>query len=159
MYAKVWTFALMLSMFAAPIAGWTQVTAEHPLDIEAEQVNLAFKKKTATFTGNVRIQQGDFTLTADKLTVFQTRKNDVDRVVAVGNVLVVRGEEKATGKTATYTPKTETLKLEGGVTLQRGQSTMRGDTLLYSLKDGTLKMKTNKGQKVRAQVSPEDLQQ
>ncbi|MFZ2620505.1 MAG: lipopolysaccharide transport periplasmic protein LptA [Alphaproteobacteria bacterium] len=129
-----------------------------PLDITANQLEVNFTNKLATFSGAVQAVRGEMTLHADTLTLTQTANNDVKEVKAIGHVTLIRADQTATGNTATYTPATQLLELQGNVTLTRGGNTMAGDHLRYDMAKGTMKLTNTSGTRVKAVVEAETLE-
>ncbi|MDD9912976.1 MAG: lipopolysaccharide transport periplasmic protein LptA [Alphaproteobacteria bacterium] len=151
-----WTLRLASAMLAFTVTTWAEEPL--PLDIEANQMVMAFDDQNAVFSGNVSIKQGDITLLCETLTLQQGEDGSLAEVIATNNVRLTRGTETASGNKATYLPNTQMLVLKGNVTLQRGSSTLKGETLHYNLADGTLKIQNGaQGQRVRANLKPEDM--
>ena len=77
--------------------------------------NLVFenKKKLATFYDNVRISKGKSTVFADKLSVpFDSKLENMEQIIASGNVLASDGEKNAKGETLTWDSEKEIAILE-----------------------------------------------
>jgi len=71
------------------------------------------KRKLATFHDNVRISRGKSTVFADKLTVpFDSKLENLEQVIASGNVLASDGVKNAKGETLTWDSEKETAILE-----------------------------------------------
>jgi lipopolysaccharide export system protein LptA len=128
-------------------------TAHAETTIESDALTVLQKENTATFTGNVRAVQPDFTLTASTLTAKYGNKG-VETLTASGNVVITRqgGEaETARGDTAVYTPRTKTLVMTGGtVTLTHGANTLAGNRLEYNMATGKANLVNTGAKRVRA---------
>jgi LPS export ABC transporter protein LptC/lipopolysaccharide transport protein LptA len=71
------------------------------------------KKKLATFHDNVRISRGKSTVFSDKLTIpFDSKLENLEQVIASGNVLASDGEKNAKGETLTWDSEKEIAILE-----------------------------------------------
>ncbi len=71
------------------------------------------QKKLATFYDNVRISRGKSTVFADKLTIpFDSKLENLEQVIASGNVLASDGEKNAKGETLTWDSEKEIAILE-----------------------------------------------
>lgn len=143
---------LMLPAHAASVAGGA------PVDITSTQLDVDQSGKTATFSGNVVVTQGTFTLAAPKVVAdYSGQGSDIKTIQATGGVTITRsGEgvtEKAVGTTATYTPGARQLVLSGAVTLVRGPSQLSGDKLVYDMATGNARV-TNSGGPVKARFVP-----
>ncbi|WP_421869407.1 lipopolysaccharide transport periplasmic protein LptA [Motiliproteus sp.] len=57
---------------------------EQPINIAADSAELDDGKRTAIYTGAVKLVQGTLELEADKLTLYANDKGDINRIVATG---------------------------------------------------------------------------
>lgn len=141
--------AFPLLLLAALIA----FPAHAETTIESDALTIQQKKNTATFTGNVRATQPDFTLTAATLTAAYGQ-GGIQTLTADGNVIITRqgGEgETARGDTAVYTPATKVLIMTGSrVTLTHGANTLAGNRLEYNLATGKANLTNTGTKRVRA---------
>lgn len=154
----------ILILIAAALAAaptWAEgLAAGGPVDIESAQLEVQHAKGQATFSGNVKVTQGNLTLTAPKLDVAYGAggSGDITEMQASGGVTLTRGggavAEKATGNTATYNPQTQQIVMTGDVTLTRGPSTLSGDKLVYDVASGTARVTSSNGP-VKARFIPQ----
>jgi lipopolysaccharide export system protein LptA len=148
-----------------------------PIQIEAASLEMRDKKKEATFSGNVKVVQGDTTMTSEKLVVFyesssvpgapHTNTNGVaktaplqsatpgpggsssiKRLEARGNVRVTQKDQVVTGETAVFNAQTNLITMLGGVLLTQCKSVLRGDRLLVDMTTGVSRVESDSG-KVR----------
>ena len=146
--------AFMLAMSAATAAsaqgkmsgvpnamqGFSQ-NRDQPIQIEAATLEMRDKKKEATFAGNVKVVQGDTTMTSKSLDVFYEDKSSqpaapakgakgaapmksatpgpggassIKRLEAKGNVVVTQKDQVVTGETAIFDTKTNLITMIGG---------------------------------------------
>ena len=83
------------------------ITSDGPMEID--QVS-----SLATFEDNVVAVQEDRTLKADRMEIyFDTKMNQIDRMVCIGNVSIVQGENQSYAQRAVYTAKEQKLTLTG----------------------------------------------
>jgi lipopolysaccharide export system protein LptA len=134
-----------------------------PVDISADRLDVDQDKQEATFSGNVKVEQGGLLLNADTLTVYYNARNTggrdmaqaVRRIVADGQaVTVVYGQDTATGKQAVYDVQQASVELTGGVVLVRGGNTLKGDRLVFNLTTGKVSLLSSGSERVRAQFTP-----
>src|SRR5690348_11964020 len=118
-----------------------------PVQIEAATLEVQDKNKTATFSGNVRVVQGDTTMRCRSLVVFygqevgigeaaagassgSTAKStiggtksaqNIRRIEARGAVTVLTKDQSASGDLGIYYLKTKTITLSGNVVVSQGQ--------------------------------------
>lgn len=112
------------------------VSRDAPIDIEADRAEL--QETISTYSGNVRVVQGDVEMTGDVLTV---RRNADDNFILtlsgqparISQAVEMNGQQPITG-TATridYTSGNETLELKGNATIYRGNEKIAGGDILY----------------------------
>lgn len=133
------------SMQGVPNAmqGFSQ-NRDQPIQIEAASLEMRDKKKEATFSGNVKVVQGDTTMTSKTLVVFYESNSDkqaapqptaakgakaapmqsatpgpggassIKRLEARGNVVVTQKDQVVTGETAVFDTKTNLITMLGG---------------------------------------------
>jgi lipopolysaccharide export system protein LptA len=125
-----------------------------PVHIEAEQLEVHDKDKTATFTGKVVVTQGDTIMRCKTLTVFYVgppEKNagpkpaatvsasgdqKIKKLEAHGDVVVNQNDQIATGDTALFDMDTNVITMTGGVVLTQGQNVLRGSKLVVDMASG-----------------------
>ncbi|UWU92655.1 LptA/OstA family protein [Bradyrhizobium sp. CB1015] len=117
---------------------------DQPIQIEAASLEMRDKKKEATFAGNVKVVQGDTTMTSKTLVVFYESgggdkpatpqpaakgaksapmqsaqpgpggSSSIKRLEARGNVVVTQKDQVVTGDTAVFDTKTNLITMLGG---------------------------------------------
>ena len=121
-----------------------------PVKIEANALEVRDKDKTAVFTGNVVVQQGDTQMRCKELTVHYeggalptqpanaqpVAPQQLRRLVANGGVIVTTKDQRATGNIGIYDARANTMTLSGNVVLLQGPNLMRGDRLVVDLTSG-----------------------
>lgn len=146
---------------APPTAfGGMQINRDKPIQINATTLEVRDKEKKATFIGNVVVVQGDTTLKCKLLDVFYDQDNAGDakapksgppaaggqqqirRLEAKGGVVVIQKEQTATGDTAIYELKTNSVVLTGNATVTQGQNVIRGDRIEVDLLTGVTQVKS-----------------
>ena len=131
-----------------------------PVTVSATQLDVDDKAKTATFTGEVRAQQADFTITAQELIASyvgsvglanaspdQAQKSlpaQLSTIVARKKVEVnsAKGGQKAIGDWARFDVKANTATLGGDVTMIQGRNVVKGTKLLIDMNTGQSTIKT-----------------
>lgn len=141
-----------------------------PIQIEADQLEVREKDKTAVFTGNVSVRQDDATLRTQRLVVFYTGEGgslaggtggtgggapqqNISRLEATGKVLVTSRDQTATGDQANFDVQARKLELSGNVTLTQGKNVLRGGKLLVNLATGEARM-VSSAQRVQMLLVP-----
>jgi lipopolysaccharide export system protein LptA len=182
------TFALALmaasaaaaqsSMQGVPNAmqGFSQ-NRDQPIQIEAASLEVRDKKKEATFSGNVKVVQGDTTMTSKSLVVFYEGgsasdappagqkaaksapmqsatpgpggSSSIKRLEAKGSVMVTQKDQVVTGDRAVFDTKANLITMLGGVVLTQCKNVLRGDRLLVDMTTGVSRVESDGG-KVQA---------
>ncbi|MFH1475955.1 MAG: LptA/OstA family protein [Verrucomicrobiota bacterium] len=97
--------------------------------ITSTRLNFDQQKRTALFEGNVVVTDREIKILSDRLEVFFTEDNKVDRIEADGRVTIIRNDLKATGAKAAYDMQTGKLQLTGNPCIQRDQDKLTGETV------------------------------
>jgi lipopolysaccharide export system protein LptA len=147
---------------------------DQPIQIEAASLEMRDKKKEATFTGNVKVVQGDTTMTSKILVVFYDNaastppagapapaaaakapiksatpgpggSSSIKRLEAKGNVVVTQKDQIVTGETAVFDTKTNLVTMLGGVILTQGKNVLRGDRLVVDMTTGVSRVESDSG--------------
>jgi lipopolysaccharide export system protein LptA len=147
---------------------------DQPIQIEAATLEMRDKKKEATFSGNVKVVQGDTTMTSKTLVVFydstpapapapasnsKTAKpapmqsaspgpggsSSIRRLEAKGNVVVTQKDQVVTGETAVFDTKTNLITMLGGIVLTQGKNVLRGDRLMVDMTTGVSRVESESG--------------
>jgi lipopolysaccharide export system protein LptA len=166
------------SMQGVPNAmqGFTQ-NRDQPIQIEAARLEVRDKKQQATFMGNVKVVQGDTTMTSKTLDVFYESKDEgkapapagktaaknasmqqanpgptgsssIKRLEAKGNVVVTQKDQVVTGESAVFDTKANLITMLGGVVLTQCQNVMKGDRLTVDMTTGVSRVDSDSGKVV-----------
>lgn len=145
---------------------------DKPIQIESDTLEVRDKKKEATFSGNVKVIQGDTTMTSKTLLVFYDQDaapapsanvpkakaaampaampgpggaSSIRRLEAKGNVVVTQKDQVVTGNTAVFETKTNLVTMMGNVVLTQGKNVLRGDRLLVDMTTGVSRVESDSG--------------
>jgi lipopolysaccharide export system protein LptA len=147
---------------------------DQPIQIEAASLEMRDKKKEATFAGNVKVVQGDTTMTSKVLVVFYDSapapsaapapnskaaksapmqsatpgpggSSSIRRLEAKGNVVVTQKDQVVTGETAVFDTKANMITMLGGIVLTQGKNVLRGDKLLVDMTTGVSRVESDTG--------------
>jgi lipopolysaccharide export system protein LptA len=148
---------------------------DQPIQIEAATLEMRDKKKEATFSGNVKVIQGDTTMTSKTLVVFYDStsapsaapaanskaaakpapmqsatpgpagSSSIRRLEAKGSVVVTQKDQVVTGETAVFDTKTNLVTMLGGVVLTQGKNVLRGDRLMVDMTTGVSRVESDGG--------------
>jgi lipopolysaccharide export system protein LptA len=139
-----------------------------PVQIEAATLEVHDKSKTATFSGNVQVVQGDTTMrcrslvvfygeevgvagagggetatgTAAKSTIGTKGAQNVRRIEARGSVTVLTKDQSASGDLGIYDLKTKTITLSGNVVVSQGQNVIHGERVVVDTETGNARVES-----------------
>ena len=143
-----------------------------PVKIDAAALEVRDKEKTATFSGNVQVVQGDTTLKTKTLVVhYEGESQGIDntktakaatgigpsgeqrikRLEARGDVVVTQNDQVATGELATFDMGTNMVTMSGNVVLTQGQNVLRGQRLVVDMSTGLSRIESGAGGSGRVQ--------
>ena len=153
------------------LQGFSQ-NRDQPVHIEAATLEVRDKQKEATFSGDVRVKQGDTGLRCKSLVVFYEQNGEgadkgktlqaaapgpggeqrIKRLEARGGVVVTQKDQTATGELGIFDMKTNTVTLTGNpVVMTQGQNVLRGGKLVVDLTSGVSRVE---GGRVQGLILP-----
>jgi len=145
---------------------------DKPIQIEAASLEMRDKVKEATFSGNVKVVQGDTVMTSNALVVHYdatttTAKpaaktaakaapmqsatpgpggsSSISKIEAKGSVVVTQKEQVVTGDSAVFDTKANLITMAGGVVLTQCKNVLRGDRLLVNMTTGVSRVESDGG--------------
>jgi lipopolysaccharide export system protein LptA len=141
------------------LQGFSQ-NRDQPVKIQADGLVVRDKDKVATFSGNVHVTQGDTEMHSKVLVVYyvdqskpgpapattmKTAQPDapagsgdqqIRRIEATGEVLVIQKDQKAAGDTGIFDMQSNTVTLNGNVVVTHGKDVVKGQRLVVDLGTG-----------------------
>lgn len=140
------SLAIGFAASAALVAGaqhlGAQAIAAHnskaPVNFGADRIELMDKQNRVVLSGNVEITQADLTMRAARTTMAYTDVGtlQIQRIDAMGGVVVTRGNERASGDVAVYDFDRKIITMAGNVALRRGSDNLNGGRLVIDLNTG-----------------------
>lgn len=116
-----------------------------PIDVQARYISIDQKKQVMIYKGNVRVQQGDLKIHADRAIVHLDRQRQPVRIDATGNPVtvnkVIKDKDAALrAKEVTYRTSSSTLSLKGTAEFQWGEDTIKGEQMEYLLEENRVRL-------------------
>lgn len=115
---------------------------DQPIQIEAASLELRDKKKEATFSGNVKVVQGDTTMTSKTLVVFYD-SNEAP-AAAPADAKSAKGAKTAPLQSATPGPSGSSsirrLEAHGNVVVTQKEQVVTGETAVFDTKTNLISM-------------------
>jgi lipopolysaccharide transport protein LptA len=113
-----------------------------PISVTADRVNRDDQHHRTTFTGDVRLSQGDRRVASDRLDLWSYAADDAARsgdgvkeARWEGHVVVDSGHDAASADEAVFDAGSRTLTLSGHVAVERGPWVVRNDRLVIDAQD------------------------
>ncbi len=162
------------------LQGFSQ-NRDQPVHIEAATLVVKDKEKVATFSGDVKVVQGDTTMKSKSLVVFYEGdaegekpgtaakaptktmqaatpgpggEQKIKRLEAHGNVVVIQKDQTATGELGIFDMKTNTVTMTNNVVMTQGQNVLRGGKLIVDLTTGVSRVETGASGRVQGLFIP-----
>ena len=154
------------------LQGFSQ-NRDQPVHIEAATLEVRDKDKMASFSGDVRVKQGDTGMRCKTLLVFYEQdgaddgdkggkamqaatpgpsgQQKIKRLEARGGVVVTQKKQTATGDLGIFDMKANTVTLTGNVMMTQGKNVLRGERLVVNLTSGVSRVESGKNGKGRVQ--------
>lgn len=147
------------------VQGFSQ-NRDKPIQIDAQTLEMRDREKAATFSGNVKVVQGDTTMRAQTLVVFYDQDSGKDggamksatpgpsgtssirRLEAKGGVIVTQKDQTVTGQTGIFDMRSNTITMLGGVVLTKDKNVLRGDRLVVDMTTGISRVESSGGRGV-----------
>ncbi len=143
--------------------GGLQVQGDQPIAIESNQLDVDDGQALATFSGDVSVQQGQTSMTAEKLLVHYVRKQeggaataqpaaarsnmpggsgDISKLEATGKVTIKSTDQVATADRADFDMATQVAVLRGNVVLSQGKNVATGCILRIQMETGVARLQS-----------------
>ena len=135
---------------------------DKPIQIDAASLEMRDKDKAATFSGNVKVVQGDTTMRCKTLVVFYDNNDaagakpaiksatpgpggssSIRRLEAKGGVIVTQKEQTVTGDRGIFDMRANTVTMEGNVLLTKDKNVLRGDRLIVDMTTGVSRVESS----------------
>ncbi|WP_187437491.1 LptA/OstA family protein [Bradyrhizobium rifense] len=119
---------------------------DQPIQIEAASLEMRDKKKEATFSGNVKVVQGDTTMTSKTLVVFYESSSDKAAApqAAPAQSAAAKGQKGAPIQSATPGPggasSIKRLEARGSVVVTQKDQVVTGETAVFDTKTNLITM-------------------
>lgn len=118
--------------------GSTRPSPDTPVSVSADALSVNQEDGTATFTGDVVIEQGDMILSAATvLVVYKEDSQKIASLQASGGVTMASGKDAAEAQNADYDIDAGIVVLTGNVLLTQGENAITGEKVTIDIDAGT----------------------
>lgn len=123
------------------------------INITSDRMEAEKLKRLIVFKGNVVAEQKDMTIKSDELYIhYDESGKDVEKVIAIGNVMVMQGDKTATAKRAEYYRIEEKVVLTGNARLNEASNFVEGEKITIYVKDGRSIVEGSEKERVKARI-------
>ena len=129
---------IVMSVLPTSTAFSQQVKQEdnQPIEITSDRMRSENGGQKIIFSGNVVATNGDMTISSDIMEVYNTSdKKQIEEIVAIGNVDIIRAEKKAKGDRAVYLEQLQKIILTGNpkAVAWEGKDIIEGREMIFLL--------------------------
>ena len=134
-----------------------------PIQIVADKLISFNEQKYADFIGNVKVTQGEFTITSDKLRIHyrgelldtENKKGEEDiirKIVATGKVKITSEQYEAMADRAEYDTSTKTVILSGeNAKVISGKNSISGSVIRLNQQSGQVRVDGSANKRIKAE--------
>jgi lipopolysaccharide export system protein LptA len=158
----------------SPMSKSLTANSGQPVRIESTSLEVRDKSRMATFSGNVKVTQGDSTVRCKILVVFYEDgsapapsaksapaiggpgggKQQIKKMEAQGDVIITQKDQTASGENGLFDVKANTLTLTGNVVLTQGGNVLNGEKMVVNLTTGVTRVESSGKGPVRGLLIP-----
>lgn len=143
-----------VSAMAEPQSGRKDRSGK-PINVKADHLEADNKGKTAVFTGRVVSRQEDVTIYSDRLEIYYGESSeDVDKVIAIGNVRILQTNRVGTGGHAVYENKVGKITLTINPKVTQEKDSVTGKVITYYLDEDRSVADSGDNTRVEAVIHP-----
>jgi lipopolysaccharide export system protein LptA len=158
-----WLGTVAMVAVAALLANTAWTADNEPIQIVADQLISYNEDKYAEFIGNVKVTQGEFTITSDKLRIYyqgellENEKKGSDeellkKIIATGNVKITSEQYHAEADKAEYDTADKTVVLSGeNSKVISGKNSITGSKITLNQKSGQVKVESSGTKRIKAE--------
>ncbi len=156
----VWLLAAVLILFhAVPSTAATpsdrKDRSNKPITVKADHLQADNKGKKAIFTGRVVSRQEEITIYSDRLEIFYGEtSDDVDKIIAIGNVRILQTNRVGTGGHAVYENKLGKITLTINPKVTQNNDSITGKIITYFIDDELSVVDSGENTRVEAVIHP-----
>lgn len=138
-----------------PVASAKKDRSSQPITVKSDQLQAFNDAKQAIFTGRVVARQDDVTIYSDRLEVYYGETNDeVDKIIAIGNVRILQTNRVGTGGHAVYESKLGKITLTVSPRVTQEKDTVTGKVIIYFLDEERSEVQSGDNARVEAVIHP-----
>lgn len=126
-----------------------------PITVKADHLQADNKGKKAIFTGRVVSRQEEITIYSDRLEIFYGDTSDeVDKIIAIGNVRILQTNRVGTGGHAVYENKLGKITLTINPKVTQNNDSITGKIITYFIDEELSVVDSGENTRVEAVIHP-----
>ncbi|MEZ0324087.1 MAG: lipopolysaccharide transport periplasmic protein LptA [Hydrogenothermaceae bacterium] len=146
---------LVLILFLSRGFSAEKVDKKAPTVITADKVEYFNKERLIIYTGNVEVNKGNIYLRADSMKIYLDNKNDISRILAVGNVYFKQENKWGKGNEGEYIKDQDLIILRGKAEVHQDKNSVEGEVIYYYITEEKA-ISTGQKERVRTIFFPKD---
>lgn len=143
--------------FGAVVFAGQVLTGSETIQISSRRLEADHGTGKIMFVGEVVAVQGDTTIRADELTLYQSDKGQrIDRIEAFRQVRIEQGDRVATGQKAVLDKNRGQVVLTGSPKVSQGADFVEGDEIVFFLDSERSIVRSKGSERVKAVFHPRE---
>ena len=130
--------------------------SKEPIKVESNSLRYFGEKKYSLFEGNVKAVYEGNQIFSDKMYVYMTDENKIDRIICEGNIKLINDNITATAKKAEYDVNNNILYLLNGVKVWQDDNYLEGEQITVYTKTNRIEVTKGKNRRVIVIFKPEE---
>jgi lipopolysaccharide transport protein LptA len=131
-------------------------TTNEPIKVESNSLKYFGEKKYSLFEGNVKAVYEKNQIFSDKMYVYMTDENKIDRIICEGSVKLINDNITATAKRAEYDVNNNILYLLNGVKVWQDDNYLEGEQITVYTKTNRIEVIKGKNKRVIVIFKPDE---
>ncbi len=143
------------------------------IEVSSDRLEALEDKSVVIFSGSAVATQGERTIKAEQILLHYKKTKqktpreglqdigkvgDLDRIEALGHVIITQGDRMVTGDKAVYYQETQRIVMTGDAVLKQGSNIVRGDNVQVFLDENRGVVEAGKDKRVKATIFPTEKQ-
>ncbi|UCE85886.1 MAG: hypothetical protein JSU66_16425 [Deltaproteobacteria bacterium] len=128
-----------------------------PIDIAAGETEFLLESGRTIFRDDVRVKQGDVTLTTDRLeAAFDEESRTPEQLIAEGNVRIVQDDRTVTCQRAVYEATARTVFCRGAARAVIGKNTVHGEEIEFRIEEKRVFVRGSGAERAEVRIAGEE---
>lgn len=130
--------------------------SSEPIKVESNSLRYFGEKKYSLFEGDVKAIYEESQIFSDKMYVYMTDENKIDRIICEGNIKLINDNITATAKRAEYDVNNNIIYLLNGVKVWQDDNYLEGEQITIYTKTNRIEVTKGKNRRVIVIFKPDE---